>query len=121
MAEAKDLPALARQYVELSNRHDLEAIAELFEPDAIYRSSSVGVFEGRPAILEMMRGFFAKFPDVRWEVAEYRDGEDTNVIFAFALTATEASTGDAVLRQGVETLAFSPAGLIREVDVQAAA
>lgn len=118
MSEKQDLTELARCYVESSNLHDLGAIGAMFEADAIYRSSSVGFFEGRTAILEMMAGFFTKFPDVCWEVAEYSDDGNQTVGFAFTMTATDASSGDALLRKGLESLKFSPRSLISEIDVR---
>ncbi len=114
------LPALARRYVELSNRHDLAALAALFASDARYRSSSVGSFEGRPAILEMMQAFFAKFPDVHWQVDDYRRHGDDSVVFSFAMTATEQASGTGIRREGIETIAFAPDGRVRDVEVQVA-
>ena len=110
---------LARRYVELSNRHDLGAICPMLEPDATYRSSSVGSFAGREAILEMMRGFVHRFPDVGWQVADYRPGPAASVAFDFVMRATERETGEAIERRGLERIDFSSAGRIAHIEVEA--
>lgn len=93
----------------------------LFAEEARYRSSAVGSYEGRPAILEMMTGFFTAFPDVTWEVPDYRLEGGDRVIFDFTLRATPAGGGEALLRRGVETIRFSPEGLITGIEVEASA
>ena len=118
MTDSKDLAALTRRYVESSNSHDLAAIGPMFADDAVYRSSSVGRYEGRAAILEMMTGFFAGFPDVIWEAADYRPDGERSVVFDFSMRATNAQSGEAIDRKGVETLRFSEQGLITEIDVR---
>ncbi|KAG2490513.1 hypothetical protein HYH03_011135 [Edaphochlamys debaryana] len=53
----------------LSRTETLEQVFPLLAPDASYRSDALGSsWEGREAIRGMMEGFFAKLPDVRWEV-----------------------------------------------------
>lgn len=122
MTTAPDFVALARGYVETSNRHDLEAIAPLFADDAAYRSTAVGSYEGRAAILEMMTDFFAAFPDVTWQAGDYRlEPASRSVVFDFTLRATHAQTNEGLVRTGVESLRFSERGLIVEIDVSASA
>jgi hypothetical protein len=43
----------------------------MFSPDAIYGSSTVGGHQGLDEISNMMAGFFAKFPEVNWQVDDY--------------------------------------------------
>lgn len=59
----------------------------MFEPAATYHSSNVGDFENRASILEMMSGFFTRFPDVSWKVLEYDCAGESSVAFNFVLTA----------------------------------
>ena len=59
------LVGAAREYVELSNSHALEACMERFLDQAEYTSSVVGTCHGKKAITDMMNGFFTKFPGVR--------------------------------------------------------
>lgn len=109
---------LARKYVELSNEHDLEAIYSMFEEDATYSSSNVGLYQGKAAITEMMGGFFGRFYDVRWEVADYRLTDTGGVEFGFVRRATEERGGEPKEGSGVECIYFSSRGLISRVEVR---
>ena len=109
---------LAKAYVALSNAHRLEFILHMFADKAVYRSSYVGEFKGRNAIGEMMADFFSRFPDVRWSVQEYRYTGKGIVGFEFVMTATEASTGNQIERQGLEEIEFTDEGLISRLNVK---
>lgn len=110
---------LARRYVDASNAHDLERIRAMFADDAVYVSSRVGTCEGVEAIIGMMEGFFARFPDVNWTVDEYRQDDAGAVIFGFIMTATAVADNEAIEVRGVETITFDPAGRIVQVEVSA--
>lgn len=109
---------LARLYVERSNRHVLDEVFPMFDPEATYRSSQLGLFEGLDQIREMMTGFFANFPDVHWTVDAYRADAHDTVSFEFTMRARNAETGQAVARRGLETITFTEEGLIRHVEVE---
>lgn len=109
---------LARQYVERSNRHVLDEVFPLFDPEATYRSSQFGLFEGLEQIREMMTGFFTTFPDVHWTVDDYRADSDDTASFEFTMRASHAETGQPVERRGLETITFTQEGLIRHVEVE---
>ena len=107
----------AKRYIERSNAGDLERIRECFADAVIYRSNRVGAYEGLGAVQQMMRGFYGRYRNPRWMVADYRLVESDTVEFAFTMTGTSAN-GDAVERRGVERLRFCPeSGLIVEVEV----
>ncbi|MDH5552302.1 MAG: nuclear transport factor 2 family protein, partial [Nitrosomonas sp.] len=72
---------LAKSYVELSNKHNLKDIPLMFAVNATYHSSYFGTFSGIGAIDKMMVGFFTRFPDVYWDVAEYQLTDDQTVAF----------------------------------------
>ena len=109
---------LARLYVERSNRHELDDVFPMFDANATYRSSQFGLFEGLVQIREMMTGFFASFPDVHWTVDDYRADSDDTASFEFTMRATNAETGQAVARRGLETITFTSEGRIRHVEVE---
>lgn len=110
----------AREYVNRSNQGDLEAVAELFAEDATYHSSHLGDYRGIAAIQEMMRGFFARFENPKWEVAEYHPLGEDGVVFDFTMSATD-SHGVPVHRSGRETIRFDPDhGRIVEIRVEVA-
>lgn len=108
---------LARNYVTLSNDHNLPFIQPLFADDATYHSTYFGEYKGSVAIHAMMASFFTRFPDAYWEVAEYRGIEDNGVEFVFEMTGVDASSGEWVKRQGVERIYFTPDGLIKHIAV----
>lgn len=108
---------LARAYVALSNAHRVDLIVPMLADTAAYLSANVGNFEGRGAIGDMMSGFFSRFPDVGWDVREYRHVGDGIVEFDFAMTATDAETSESIERRGLETIAFTDDGFIARIEV----
>lgn len=107
----------AQHYVELSNKHDLRRLEALFLGSAIYHSDFFGEYKGGVAIREMMMSFFARFPDVHWEVTEYRPVDEDGVEFDFLMTGTDAAADEPVRRHGRERIYFEPDGLIRRIHV----
>ena len=107
----------AKNYVTLSNDHNLSLIKPLFAADATYHSAYFGEYKGSAAILAMMVSFFARFPDAHWKVTEYREIEDNGVEFAFTMTGADAYSGERVKRQGLERIYFTLDGLIKHIAV----
>ncbi|SER02336.1 SnoaL-like domain-containing protein [Nitrosomonas sp. Nm51] len=108
---------LAKNYIELSNKHDLRRIETLFLGEATYHSAYFGEYKGSVAIHEMMLSFFARYPDVHWEVSNYRPIGTNGVAFDFLMTATDAAADEPVRRQGRECIYFEPDGLISRIEV----
>ena len=108
---------LAEKYVSLSNAHDLDRIFPMFATDASYSSSTVGSFEGLLKIKTMMRGFFERFPDVHWEVSDYRSMAERVVVFDFTRRATDLERGEPIRVEGIEKIEFTEDGLIRRIEV----
>ena len=113
-----ELLELAKAYVALSNAHCVDLIGQMFNDDSIYSSSAVGQFNGRIAIQEMMSGFFERFPDVYWQVANYHC-TNNKVTFNFTMTATEANTSEPLEREGAESIEFNASGIIKILEVVA--
>jgi hypothetical protein len=107
---------LARRYVKLSNESRIDAALAMFADDAHYESSQAGTHVGRDAIAAMMRGFFTRFPSPHWEVARYDTVDDLTAEFAFTMTAA-TSTGETIIRRGIERISFDLDGRIRSVVV----
>ena len=116
--DRRNVADLARVYVERSNRHVLDEVFPMFDPDATYRSSQFGLFESLDQIRDMMTGFFATFPDVHWTVDAYRADSDDTASFEFTMRASNAETGQYVERRGLEKITFTEDGLIRHVEVE---
>jgi hypothetical protein len=107
-----DLIARARAYVDASNAHDLDRIAPMFIGAADYASSRVGTFSGIDDIIDMMRGFFAQYPDAQWRTVNWHTLDDRGVEFDFVLTAGGTD------RPGTERIFFDGAALIRRIEVE---
>lgn len=108
---------LAKDYVALSNKHDLKRIEIMFVGNATYHSAYFGEYKGSVAIHEMMLSFFARYPDVHWEASDYRVIDNNGVEFKFVMTATDAAAGELVRRHGRECIYFEPDGLISRITV----
>ncbi|MDH5479815.1 MAG: nuclear transport factor 2 family protein [Nitrosomonas sp.] len=115
---AKNVIDWAKNYVDLSNKHQLKLIEPMFMKEATYYSTFFGEYRGCTAIHEMMVTFFARFPDVHWEVPEYRAIEDQGVEFEFVMTATDAASGERIKRHGLERVYYTSDGLIRHISVE---
>lgn len=108
---------LAKNYVTLSNEHNLARIKPLFAADATYHSDYFGEYKGSDAIYAMMLSFFNRFPDAHWEVTEYRSVENDGAEFTFVMTGTDASSGERAERHGLERIYFTQDRLIRHIAV----
>lgn len=108
---------LARNYVTLSNHHQLDLIERLFAADAAYYSEFFGEYRGSAAIHEMMIGFFNRFPNAHWEVPGYREIENNGVEFDFKMSGSDAESGEKVNRCGLERIYFTADGLIQRIVV----
>ena len=109
---------LARAYVALSNAYRVDLIGPMFADDAWYDSSAVGEYQGVESIGEMMRTFFARYPDVFWLSEDFRYASN-RVSFSFSLQATDAQSGSSLQRRGIEHIDFDPQGRIKRLEVQA--
>ncbi|MCW5617649.1 MAG: nuclear transport factor 2 family protein [Nitrosomonas sp.] len=107
----------AKQYVALSNKHDLKGLEVMFLGSAIYHSDYFGEYKGSVAIREMMTSFFARYSDAHWEVTDYRGIGENGVEFDFLMTGTDAAAGESVRRRGRECIYFEPDGLISRIHV----
>lgn len=116
---AIDPAAILRRYHAALNRYDAEEVRAFFAADAIYVSPGLeGAVEGRDKIIAAFSAYFAEHPD---QQASDDDVISTGPLTARALwrlAATSQSTGKPYVRQGVETITFTDAGLIARVEVE---
>lgn len=109
----------AKQYLRLSNEHQLEAIFEMFDPKASYKSGNVGAHEGLDAIKAMMKRFFSSFSHLEWMVEDYKFVEPRSVAFDFKRVCCEHGEADLLTKFGHERLDFSANGQIVHIEVAA--
>ena len=110
--DVADLIARAAAYVDASNRHDMARIGQMLADDIAYASSGVGVHEGAQAVGAMTAAFHTANPDVHWRVEHYRPIGEDGVEFDFVITLGGEE------HPGVERIFFTPAGLIRRIEVE---
>lgn len=89
----------------------------MFAEDATYLSIVVGSFVGLSQTKVMMCAFFARYPDVIWEVPIYRSIGERKVAFDFVRCATDSVSGKPVRVEGTETIEFTENGLIQRIEV----
>jgi hypothetical protein len=76
MLTASEALEFARRHVEVWNSHDLEAIVDLYTEDAELYSPLAALLQGEPAVRgrAALREYFerglAKYPDLRFEIAD---------------------------------------------------
>lgn len=66
---------------------DLDALGQLYAPDAVAETPDAGRLEGRDAIVEWMRAFDQAFSDISFEMIATTEAGDTAVDEAY-MTAT---------------------------------
>ncbi|TXI20265.1 MAG: nuclear transport factor 2 family protein [Nitrosomonas sp.] len=115
--DSKRAVELAKNYVLLSNNHNLACIKPLFSNNASYHSAYFGEYQGIDAIYAMMASFFSRFPDAHWEVNEYRNIDNNGVEFMFNMTGVDSSCGKRINRHGLERVYFTADGLIHHIAV----
>ena len=110
---------LTRHYHDALNALDMDAVEACFAPDAIYLSPGVGGrIEGRDAIMAAFRAYFDLYPD-QISQDDLIEAVCPGVVrTCWQLSATHARTGEAVHRQGDETISFDSDGLIAKIEVR---
>ena len=112
-----ELIELARAYVALSNAHRVDLILPMFATGALYTSTAVGEHRGQAAIGDMMHGFFAEYPDVHWEAANFQC-DDHQVSFKFTMTVNAGDDDPGPERRGMERIEFTADGSIKKLAVE---
>lgn len=108
---------ILRRWHEAINALDFDAIAAFFADNASYGSRKVGALRGKEQIMKAFRDYFAEYPD---QVAVDDSIEKVGPASAkstWHLTATSATTGEKLVRQGEETIYLNAEGKIERVDV----
>lgn len=118
MPESLDPVTLAHRYVEASNAHDVERIREMVAGAISYSSSGMGEHSGREAVVDMLKDFYARFPDAHWACTDYRQLGADAAAFQYVLRGIETGTGQVVLRAGLERVWFDGEGRIRRIEVR---
>jgi len=83
-AEEQATRAVIDGFNEAFNRHDAEALAELLTDDTVFEDTSPAPdgrrVEGKAAVTEFWRTWFARNPDARFEAEEIMVGSNRAVV-----------------------------------------
>lgn len=112
-----DPVAAAKRYLDAVNDLDFAVIEDFYAEDAVYGSVKVGGLKGREAILKAFRQYFETYPDQE-AVDELIEAVSPLAARAvWRLKATNAQTGEPLVRFGEETITFNADGRIISVEV----
>lgn len=112
-----DPVAAAKRYLDAVNDLDFAVIEDFYAKDAVYGSEKVGGLKGRDAIMAAFRSYFETYPDQQ-AVDELIEAVSPLAARAvWRLKATNAQTGEPLIRFGEETITFNAEGKIVSVDV----
>ena len=112
-----DPVAAAKRYLDAVNDLDFRVIEDFYAEDAVYGSVKVGGLKGRDAILAAFRTYFETYPDQQ-AVDELIEAVSPLAARAvWRLKATNAQTGEPLIRFGEETITFNAEGKIVSVEV----
>jgi len=118
-----DLVELTHRSVEALNRRDFDAVESSFAPDAIYRGTEIGTFEGARAIRGLVEDFLSSYEEFeaeREEISEIGNG----VIFAMTIFKGRLVGGRGQLQFRFPSVTVWTEGLIERqtdyIDIDAA-
>lgn len=106
---------VARHYFALSNARDLESIEPLLAPEIEYHSDRTGSFSGKAEVIEMMQGFFARFPSIHWLIEACQELPPNRVQIQFQCQSVDLD-GEQSTRHGLETITVKH-DLIQKIEV----
>ncbi|NVO55430.1 nuclear transport factor 2 family protein [Rhodobacteraceae bacterium B1Z28] len=108
MASIRDtLNNLARDYAVAWSSGDADAVASFYAPDGEITINRGDPIQGRAAVAEMARGFYAEFPDleVRCDMMRWAG---SHAIFVWTLEGHHSETGNHVVTRGWEEWDMTP-------------
>lgn len=115
---ALDIVDTVERYHAAVNALDFDAIESFLTETVVYVSDGVGVFEGRDAVMEGFRAYFAEYGDQVAEDDLIEAMSERAVRSIWKLTATSSKTGQKLVRAGEETVFLDRDGFIEKVIVR---
>lgn len=85
---------VVQRYIDASNSHDVQAIAKEFSEGATYVDPAVGQQVSGEAMTGYLKGLFASFPDLKYEVTSMMSQGDT-VVFEWVMQGKNSGDGPA--------------------------
>ncbi|MFH1235881.1 MAG: nuclear transport factor 2 family protein [Parcubacteria group bacterium] len=77
------LTALARQWIDAMNGHDIEAVLALYADDADHTSPATDFISGKGSLREWWSGCFDRLPSLRYVVLSITAQEPNRVILEY--------------------------------------
>jgi hypothetical protein len=113
-----DPVAKLKAYHDAISAFDFDTIETMFAADAVYDSGGLGgVVSGRGPVMQGFRDYFDAYPDQTSEDSLVEKLDERRVRAVWTSTATHRTTGERLLRTGIEVTTFNADGLIVRVEV----
>ncbi len=98
--------------------HDFAAVERMLAPNVRYTSVGIGDVQGREAVMQSLRNYFATNPDHQAFDDKLEQRDEYTAVSHWHLRATNKVTGVETVRSGVEVVTFDAERLIVMIDVQ---
>jgi ketosteroid isomerase-like protein len=121
---------VVHSFIGATNRHELDVIADLFEPNAVFDAGPAfeAPFNGRQAIRGLFEGYYQRMPDLMIVASDiFVNGHEAVGTFDVYATIESQETGPVKLEgwqsgrrlswKGVYLFTVEPGGKIRSVKV----
>ena len=112
---SSDVYEMAKRHANAWSAHDAEAVAALYENDAVFIINLGDPMNGRSEIAAMVRGYCEEFPDLVLYSDVARQAGNKAVAL-WTAEGTNSQTGKYVKFGGWEAWTLSPSGLIARSD-----
>jgi ketosteroid isomerase-like protein len=94
---------LVRRFIDAWSAHDREEMFRYLHPDAVFHSAITNVvgqtFEGREEIVAVFERWEQEWSEIYWEVDEYIDVDDHQVVTMHRVIATGRNSGIQTVRE----------------------
>ena len=94
---------LVRRFIDAWSAQDRALMFELLHPDAVFHSAITNVvgetFEGRDQILGVFDRWAEEWSEIRWEVDELIDADESRVVTLHKVFATGRASGIETVRE----------------------
>jgi ketosteroid isomerase-like protein len=88
---------LVRRFIDAWSAHDRARMSELLDPDAVFHSAITNVvgetFHGRDQILGVFDRWDEEWSEIRWEIDEVIDVDESRVVTLHRVIATGRASG----------------------------
>lgn len=108
----EQLQEMAEAYAAAWTSGDPEAVVAFYADDGSIQINRGDVLKGREALLGMVSGFYAEFPDLKVYCDEFKSAGG-HALFSWSLEGTHSETGNVVKCPGWEEWELNDEGKVK--------